>query len=201
MHRRILTLVTLFAAALAVSPADAAFTYSEGMVFIKLLKFESRGVIFDSWEGEGEITAFDKSEKCEEAQDQCYTAKKEKIAFSVRPETQGGAVANAMRKAIGQEMLVKYRIHKFTAAALSSDFEITEILTVGDTPIDFPTQQLAPKTGSKRNFSVRGRIIQFEYRGTVKGTYEGLYVDKDKNKVHPFSVTNEEMADYVQKAM
>ncbi len=188
--------------ALISSPAFAAGSYSEGMLLLKIKKFESKGLIWDSWEGEGETTSFDKSEKCEEKDDLCYTPTVKKFDFSVRPDTEGGAkVVNFMRKAIGQEVLVKYRIHKFEAAALSSDFEVLEILAVTDLPEKTPDHLIVPKSGSKRNFSVSGRILSFEYRGTVKGSYEGLYLDKTKNKVHPFSVTNEELAEYAKKAM
>jgi hypothetical protein len=35
-------------------------------------------------------------------------------------------VANFVQKNVGREMLVQYRIHRFTAIALSSELEITD---------------------------------------------------------------------------
>ena len=60
---------------------------------------------------------------------------------------------------------------------------------------------IVSKTGSKRNFSVSGKILSLEYQGTIIGTYEGLYLDEVRSKVHPFSITDEKMANYAWNTM
>ncbi|HMW60268.1 MAG TPA: hypothetical protein PKA91_11530, partial [Leptospiraceae bacterium] len=126
--------------------------------------------------------------------------KSKSIAFSVRPEN--AVVANFVQKNVGREMLVQYRIHRFTAIALSSELEITDAKAIQtQLPADVKKQVLVKKSGSKRSFSVYGKILQFEYRGRFIGTYEGIYYDKQRDKVHQFSVTNEEIAKQLQLCM
>ena len=61
-------------------------TYSEGWASAKIIQFESRGLIFESYEGIYELSTFSSDEKCDEEKDECYTVTKQKIPFSVRPE-------------------------------------------------------------------------------------------------------------------
>ncbi len=196
-----LTLAALLIAA-AATPAMAIGTYAEGQVYLTVKKFESSGIIFESWEGTGEVTVIDPSESCKQEENECYTPKKESIRFSVRPETDGGKLAAELQKNINKEVLVSYRIHRITAMALSSGFEITGLIEPQTSmPSAFPAKMAVRKTGAKRNFSVLGRIIRLEYAGTAIGTYEGLYVDGQKGKVHPFSITEPAMAEHVYKVM
>ena len=191
-------LIVLF---LTISHSLYAFgTYSEGWAVIVPTKIESSGIIFDSYEGLFDVVTFDRNEKCVEKEDLCYSPKSKSIAFSVRPEN--AVVANFVQKNVGREMLVQYRIHRFTAIALSSELEITDAKAIQtQLPADAKKQVLVKKSGSKRSFSVYGKILQFEYRGRFIGTYEGIYYDKQRDKVHQFSVTNEEIAKQLQLCM
>lgn len=192
--------LVLFASTM--SPLFALGTFSEGQIFLTVRKFESSGIFFESWEGTGEITSYAKDENCNREENQCYSPKKEMISFSVRPETNGGRLAAELQKSINKEVLISFRVHRIEALALGTDFEITSVLdSVSSMPADFPAKKAAKKTGAKRNFSVQGRILSLEYQGTAVGTYEGLYLDAQKQKVHPFSITDPAMAAHAYKLM
>ncbi|EQA43252.1 hypothetical protein LEP1GSC050_1672 [Leptospira broomii serovar Hurstbridge str. 5399] len=202
------------------TPVSAFGTFSEGWMVAKLIQFESRGIIYESYEGILELTYFEPLEDCEAAKDECFTPVKKKAAFSVRPENAN--LVNFLSKNLNQTILVQYRIHRIKAISLSTDREVVdaqfqenilpktskardpkERLTVWihaneDASVD---KFVDRKTGGKRNFSVVGRILSLEYKGTLVGTYEGLYLDESRGKVHPFSVTSEEMAGFALKAL
>lgn len=182
------------------SSVFALGTYSEGWAVVKLVQFESRGLIFDSYEGILEFTTYDKSEKCESSKDECFSPLKEKVEFSVRPEN--AETVNFLSNSLNQEILIQYKIHKIEPVALSTDFEIIsaqrQIPTI---PKEAAEKIIVDKTGSKRNFSVSGRILQLDYQGTAIGTYEGLYLDEVRGKVHPFSITNDQIAEFAWNTM
>lgn len=195
-------LVFLIAAGFAAAPAFAFGTYAEGQTTMTIKRFESSGVIIESWEGSAEIVTYSKDEKCEEKENQCFTPVRKVISFSVRPDADQGKLAAELQKAINKEILVSYRIHRIEAFALSTDFEVIGILEVQDRlGPDLPAKKVGRKTGGKRNFSVLGKILQLEYSGTVVGTYEGLYQDSQSGKVHPFSITAQDMANHALKVM
>jgi hypothetical protein len=175
-------------------------TYSEGYLTAKILQFESRGIIFKSYEGIMEVVTFDKKEKCDETKDECFTPTKTKLEFSVRPEK--ADLVNLLNKNVNQELLLQYRIHRIEAIALSSELEL---LSAGKQENAVPASQgdkkIVSKSGSKRNFAVSGKILQLDYQGTFIGTYEGLYMDEARGKVHPFSVTQADMAKYAWGSM
>lgn len=202
LYRSLKWTLGLVLLASTMTPAFALGSYAEGQMFLTIRKFESSGIFFESWEGTGEFTSFAKDENCNAEENLCFTPTKETVAFSVRPETNGGKLAAELQKNINKEVLVSFRIHRVEAAALSTPFEITGIIErVSNMPADFPAKKATKKTGSKRNFSVRGRILSLEYQGTAVGTYEGLYLDAQKGKVHPFSITDEAMAAHAYKLM
>jgi hypothetical protein len=171
-------------------------TYSEGWASAKIIQFESRGLIFESYEGLMELSTFSSDEKCDEEKDECYTITKQKIPFSVRPEN--AETVNLLMKSLNQDLVIRYRIHRIEAIALSSETEVIEALaSVNSMPTELESDKLiVSKTGAKRNFSVSGKILRLEYQGTMIGTYEGLYVDELRGRVHPFSITDEKMANY-----
>lgn len=206
---------------LLVKPTFAIGTYSEGWAVGKLIQIESRGIVYESYEGVVEVTGYDAAENCDSLRDECYAPTKKKVNFSVRPEN--AEVVNFLRNHLNQTILIQFHIHRVKAIALSSEVEVIQaqlqenvipqsgVLTdpkqkvtvwvqAHDTPqpIDKMTGK---KTGGKRNFSVSGRILSLEYKGTMVGTYEGLYLDESRGKVHPFSVTSEEMAEFAWKAL
>jgi hypothetical protein len=175
-------------------------TFAEGSVVAKLIQFESRGIIFNSYEGVLEITTFNKEEKCDESKDECFAPIKQKINFSVRPEN--AELVNFLSKSVNQEVLFGYRVHRITAIALSSEMEvISSSNQISNLPPDHGDKFAVSKSGSKRNFSVSGKVIQLDYQGTFIGTYEGLYLDEARGKVHAFSVTSEQMSRYAQNSM
>ncbi len=186
-------------AVLPFTSAAALGTYADGWVMIKLAKFESRGILIDSFEGLGDIKGFNKDENCDKDKDQCYTPVVTQIALSVRSEN--AETANFMRTNVGKDMLIHYRIHRIEPLALSTDMEVLEVkIPAATVPADFPTQKRTPKTGS-RSFSVYGRFLRLEYAGTAVGTYEGLYMDEKSGKIYPFSITSEEMANFAYQTM
>lgn len=183
---------------LAISSAGPLFalgTYSQGWAVIELTKFESSGIIFESYEGSATVTTFDPKEQCNADENECYTPKTEAISVSVRPEST--SAVNYMLKNIGGKMLIQYNIHRITPIALKTDFEILNAQAVSSPrPADLADRFSVKKTGARRNFSVRAQILRLEERGTGVKTYEGLYLDLQRNKVHPFSITDDAMASF-----
>ncbi|MEQ9362647.1 MAG: hypothetical protein RIF32_00305 [Leptospirales bacterium] len=191
-----LVICTLFSA----NPLFAIGTYAEGRVIIKLTKFESSGLIFESYEGTATVTTFDAKENCNSGENECYTPTAENISISVRPESK--AAVNFMLKNLGNEMLIHYCVHRIEPLALKTDFEVLSAQAVSSArPADLAERHTVKKSGAKRNFSVRGKILRLEERGTVVKTYEGLYKDLQRNKVHPFSITEESMAAFAFRVM
>ncbi|MCE9598961.1 MAG: hypothetical protein K8S54_13425 [Spirochaetia bacterium] len=195
-------LILAGAFAFAATPAFAFGTYAEGQTTMTIKRFESSGVIIESWEGSAEVATYNKSEKCAELENQCYTVVRNLILFSVRPDTDQGKLAAELQKNLNKEILVSYKIHRIESLSLSTDFEVTGIIEAQDRlGPDLPAKKVVRKTGGKRNFSVLGKILQLEYSGTVVGTYEGIYLDSQSGKVHPFSITSQEMANHAMKVM
>ncbi|HMV43610.1 MAG TPA: hypothetical protein PK079_15265 [Leptospiraceae bacterium] len=182
------------------SSVYALGTYAEGSVVAKIIQFESRGILFESFEGVMEVTKFDKEEKCDSAKDECFAPQKTKTNFSVRMDKP--ELINFISKNLNQDLLLGYNIHRITPISLSSDMEILTAAKQESSPAPEQGEKLAvQKSGGKRNFSVTGKVLQLDYQGTIIGTYEGLYLDETRGKVHPFSVTNEQMAKYALAAM
>lgn len=182
------------------SSVFAIGTYAEGSVVGKIVQFESRGLVFESFEGLMEVTKFEKQETCDEMKDECFSPKITKIDFSVRLEN--ADLVNFIRKNMNQELLIGYNIHQIKAISLSSDMEVLSAVKQESAPAATQGDKLAvQKSGGKRNFSVTGKILQLDYQGFLIGTYEGLYFDETKGKVHQFSVTNEQMAKYALAAL
>ena len=175
-------------------------TYAEGYAVVQLTRLEESGLMFSSYEGTLKIASYDEKEKCNEKDYLCYTPIAIEQPFSVRPENK--KLVGFLKDNEGREMLVKYRIHRVEPAALSSSFELLEAMPWADNPADdMDTKFGIKKSGNLRSFTVFGRILRFDYRGTVIGTWEGLYLDAKRRKVHPFSVTDKRMADYIYKAI
>ncbi len=203
------------------SPIFPLGTYSEGWTVGKLLQFESRGIVFESYEGIMEVTIYEPAESCDETRDECYTPTRKKVNFSVRPENVD--LVNFLSKQLNQTMLLQFNVHRIQPVALSSSIEVIQAqfqestlphtnslldpkqkITVWIQAHDTPQPMdkfVTRKTGGKRNFSLSGRILSLEYKGTLVGTYEGLYWDESRGKVHPFSITDDEMAEFAWKAM
>lgn len=185
--------------ALMATPVMAIGTYAEGwMVVKKLNKVESQGIMFDSYEGELVVTSYEKGEKCSEDDYECFTPLDKTIAFSVRPENK--EVVNFLQQHKDESFLIQYRIHRIESLGLNTDFEITNaIMPSPEAASPAPKLQVS-KTGS-RQFSFKGRFLKLAYQGTAVGTFEGLYLDEKTGKVHPFSVTNEQMAKHIYDVM
>lgn len=190
--KRILILSILAAS----SRLFALGTYSEGWAVIVPTKLESSGIMFTSFEGTFDVAHFDRNESCDEAENLCYTPKVKSMQFSIDDENK--ATVKFVLENLNKEMLIHYRIHRVEAMGLSTEFEVTEALGIQPAhSAELKRQVVVKPSGSKRNFSIFGKILQFEYKGRAVGTYEGLYYDKQRGRVHPFSVTNEEMAQHI----
>lgn len=191
--------ILALAALTIASPAFAVGTYSEGWMEITLRKFESRGIFFDSWEGKADFVSYDSGESCSEEDHECYTPTTEEIEFSVRPETRDAI--NALRGALDKPILVRYRKHRIEPLGLDTRLEILEAVSPGPRHADMPERKVVSQSGGQRNFSVYGRFLRLDRQGVAVKTYEGLYLDAKTNRVHPFSVTNEEMAEHIYRVM
>ena len=181
------------------TPLIAAGTAAEGRTIIRLLKFESSGIITKSWEGEAEHAFYDDDEKCDADNYRCFEPTREKFDVSVRQENK--RIIEFMRKNIGREMVIVYRRHRVASLALGSRLEITNVFAQATRlPSGFPERVTAKITGS-RNFSVYGRVLHLEKRGFAVQTWEGLYLDRTRRKVHPFSVSDDKMAEHLLKTI
>ncbi|MCB1175161.1 MAG: hypothetical protein KDK39_16420 [Leptospiraceae bacterium] len=188
---------------LAVWPAAslvALGTYAEGYAVVQLIRLEESGLFMNSYEGKFKIASYDKDEQCSEDDYLCYAPIAVEQRFSVRPENK--ELIGFLKDNDGREMLVQYRIHRVEPMGLSSDFEVTEAKAWAENPAEDMNPEFGiEKSGRLRSFPVYGRVIRFDYRGTVVGTWEGLYLDARRRKVHPFSITDQSMADYIIKAI
>ncbi|MFN3604155.1 MAG: hypothetical protein ACK4UJ_05565 [Leptonema sp. (in: bacteria)] len=173
-------------------------TYAEGRAIVKVIKLTSGGIIFESYEGTLEIADYDSNESCENFED-CYTPKLKQMDFSVRIENK--EVIKFLLDNLNKVILVDYKIHRIEPIALSTGFEILKAYPFKkELEGDFPTKLVVNKTGST-NYSFFGKVLQLEYRGTAIKTYEGIYYDRQKDKIRLFSITNESMANFVKKSM
>jgi len=184
---------------LLVSPLFAAGEYARGRKVISVVKFESSGIVCESWEGVAVEASYNKSEKCNAEDDECYTPISRRFRFSV--STKNAKTVNFIRKNLNREMLALYKIHRVEAFCLSSDFEVLDVYPRRENPpAGFQRKLIVDKSGT-RNYSVYGKILKLEYIGTVSGTFEGLYLDVNKRKVVPFSIKYKKMARYASSTM
>ncbi len=173
-------------------------TYAEGRAIVKVIKLTSGGIFFESFEGTLEIASFDSNEKCENFED-CYTPQVKQVDFSVRIENK--ETIKFLKDNLNKVILIDYKIHRIEPITLSTSFEILKAYPFKlNLPPDFPTKFIVKKTGS-RNFSFFGKVLQLEYRGTVVRTFEGIYYDRQKDKIRLISITNADMANYIRKSM
>ncbi len=208
---RLILLLCVVPAAAALSPLGlrllqpelkALGTYASGRKIILLEKIESRGIFYESYEGKAYEAWYDSGEKCDDSKEKrdCYTPTRRRFDFSVRPEN--AVTVNFLRKNEGRELLIEYQIHRVEAAALESSFEVLKAYAREDAPPTNMQRRLVnPDKSGSRHFNVYGRILSLEYRGTVIGTFEGLYYDMRKRKVHPFSITWPRMASMARDTM
>jgi len=183
-----------------VIPVSAAGVNTEGWAVVRVSRFENKGLMYSSFEGVLEWAGFDPNEKCDDRTGECYTPTLESRNFSVR-ETNEKTV-RFIGQNLNKELLIKYRIHRVTPIKLSTDFEIEEAYEIGKRiPQEIPKQFLVDKTGKKRNFSVRGKFLKIERTGTVIKTFEILYYDREKDRIHPASITDREMAELAIETM
>ncbi|MCB1165742.1 MAG: hypothetical protein KDK37_01175 [Leptospiraceae bacterium] len=193
-------MLTLLVAMFASQPVYALGTYAKGRAFIVVTKLESKGVFFTSYEGVFEVASYDKSEKCDEDNEQCYTPTKQSVKFSISDDNKD--VANFVLQNIGRLMIIDYKIHRITPIALSTDFEVVGAAAPLVQPkADFQRSIRVVQTGKSKNFTFYGKILRMEYRGTANKSWECLVYNREKDKVLPISITDEEMAKYVQSAM
>ena len=180
----------------------AAGTFAEGRLIVKLLSLEGRGLMYKSFEGDAIRTVHDDDDDCDAEKRKkylCYKPKAERFQLSVRPEA--ARVVNFMLKNRGKVMVVYYKIHRIEPVALETSFEVLDVYAwQKNPPSNFKKKLRVRETGS-RAFDVYGRILRLEYQGTVLGTYEGLYLDWKRGKVHPFSITDSDMARYAYDTM
>ncbi|MCE9597652.1 MAG: hypothetical protein K8S54_06755 [Spirochaetia bacterium] len=194
--KSLIVLVLLIASA----QLQALGTYAEGWAIVVPTKIEQSGILFNSYEGLYDIVHFDKNESCDEANDGCFTPKSRNVPFSI--DQANSNLVNFVQKNVNREMIISYRIHRVEPIGLSTGMEITQAFALAaQAPENFQRQLVVSKTGSKRSFSVFGKVLMLEYRGRAVGTWEGIYYDKQRDRVHPFSITNDAIAKQLLEVM
>lgn len=174
-------------------------TYADGWAIVQILKFQKEGYSFESFEGVLRVATYDEDEECDEEDFKCYTPIAEDLEFSVDYENKD--LARFINANIGTEMLVHYKKHRIAPTGLGTDFEVLEAIPREDKPPKtLPFRYEVEKSGSKRTFAFFGKILRMERRGTIS-SYEGLYYNIEKDTVHPFTIDDDEFAEYVFQAM
>ena len=167
---------------------------------MKPLKLENKGLVKRSFEGIMEWGGYDKREKCNDDQDQCYTPALMKAEFSIRPDN--ARAVKFIGENLEKEMVIKYKIHRVTPVFLSTNFEIIDCFEIKKgLPPGMPEKHVVKQTGNRRNFSVEGKFLKIERRGSVIKTYEILYYDRRNDRIHPASIVDENMAKLAIQSM
>ncbi len=193
---RLYTTLVIVSMLVSFSEVAALGTSAEGWAIVQLVKLESAGLIYKSFEGSIRVATFEKDRSCGPTESKCYPPKLETINFSI--DEGNVEVARFMNRNIGKQMVVQYRIHRVEPISLRTSFEILDAQPqVNDLPEGMPRLFAIGKSGSKRNFTMYGRFLRLEYRGLSLKTYEGIFYDKQRNQIHPFSLTDDNMAKYI----
>lgn len=200
MKLRFASILAVFSAFLAAQPVLALGTYAEGRAIVKVIKMESQGIFFDSFEGEYEIATFDKSEKCDVDDGTCYTPQKKVVKFSI--DDSNKAVYQFMIENMNRVMVIDYKIHRIEPVDLKTSMEILGARPLlAKQPENFPRRMRVGQSGTQGNKSIYGKFLKLEYRGTMVGTYEALVYNRQTDKILPVSISNESMAAYVKNSM
>jgi len=191
-----LTLILLLCAGTLKAAGESA----RGIAIIRLIKLEHKGMITKSYEGIADRAGYDGGEKCDESNYQCFNPTLDTFDLSIRDTPQNKNLINFMLSNLEKEMIIEYQVHRIAAFSLSSR---TEVLAA------FPQQEIlpdnidrvfkTPKTGDKSSFDIFGRVLRLEKRGLTVKSWEGIYLDRKRRKVHPFSLSNEAMAQHLLK--
>jgi hypothetical protein len=183
-----------------ISPLFSAGTFADGWAIVRVTRLENKGIVYRSYEGVLEWVGFDPDEKCDAATEECFLPILESRAFSLREDQ--SKLIRFIGENLNREMLVHYQIHRVTALKLSTDFEILEAYEISRRlPAGFPEKKLVEQTGDKRNFSVKGKFLKIERKGTAIKTYEIVYYNREKDRVHPASITDRDMAEFAIQTM
>ncbi|MDH5655690.1 MAG: hypothetical protein OEZ34_07270 [Spirochaetia bacterium] len=179
---------------------QAAGVYAEGWAIARPIKLENKGFMYRSFEGTLEWAGYDRFEKCSDESDACYTPVLKTQRFSIR--TTNKRVIKYVGENLDREMMIHYKIHRVESIKLGTDFEIIDCFEIRkNLPADFTKQYIVEQTGNKRNFSVHGKFLRIERRGTTIKTYEIIYYDRKNDTVHPSSIVDKNMADLAKKTM
>ena len=176
-------------------------TARDGWMIVKLEKFgvDEFGA-WKSFEGTFHLAGFDDDEECEEEDNWCYTPTLVAEDFSIREENL--QLAYFMKENVGKAMLVHYRKHRTEPWGMNTKFEVIEAYPrIDQKPEALPDMLAVEKSGTSRNFWIYGRVLKLEREGVTYKTWEGLWYDKQRDRVHPFSLSSDEMASYIQKTM
>ncbi len=195
-------LIFTFLLLVTASQLPALGSAAEGWAIVQVTKLESSGLIYKSYEGNLRIVTFKEEPlNCSPTNDtHCYDPGVTEIHFSIDEDNK--EPAHFINHNLGKQMVIRYRIHRITPVALSTDFEILEAQGQwNDLPRDMPRSFSIGKSGSKRNYALHGKVLRLEYRGLAMSTYEGLYYDSQRDTVHPFSLTDESMVKYIWNTM
>lgn len=191
-----LTVLLLFL--LQTSVLSAAGSSARGWAIVQVTKLESSGLFFKSFEGELRIASYDPDEECEK--ENCFSPIVKEIEFSIDPDNE--ATARFMNDNIGREMVIHYNIHRIAPFTLGTSFEILNAYSRRDSLLEgMERKHSVEQSGSKRNYSLYGRVLRLEERGLTVRTYEGIYYDKQNGKVAPISISEKSMARYIFNTM
>jgi hypothetical protein len=179
--------------------SEAAGTAATGKMIVRVTKFESSGYI-KSYEGILEYAGYDDDEDCNEKENFCYKPSLETMEFSVHEDNK--QIAYFINQNVGKEMLIEYKKHRVEAVGLATRFEVVGVSGRKESiPKDLPQRLFIKKTGSKRNFALYGNVLKLERTGSTYKSWEGVYYDRQRDVVHPFSLSDDGMAEQIMKMM
>ena len=193
-------LVFLILLSLPVSAVFPAGTVREGWMVVQIEKFGSDEYVWKSYEGVINYASFDDDEECDEEEHWCYTPILETHDFSVKEDNK--QLAYFLKENVGKTMLIHYKKHRTEPWGMKSRLEVTEAYPqLEQKPEGIPDYFAVEKTGSARNFWIYGLVLKLEREGVTYSTWEGMYYDKQRDRVHLFSVSQDSMAQALELAM
>ncbi len=165
---------------------------SDGFAVVRLKNLEKAGVVFTNWVGTVEVAGYNGVESCDE---ECYTPTIEVVPFELADDDE--LLVNFLRANQGNVMFVRYDLPTF-----GDEWQIVDARPwIKTPPPGLPSVLRVKPSGARRNFSLYGRVLRLQREGTFGNIWEGLYMEKDGRRVHPVSITSDEVALFLEKAM
>lgn len=168
----------------------------DGFAVVVLKKLEKSGVLSITWGGTFEFAGFSPGEDCDDNEGECYQPRVRTAEFKLKDDD-NPVLLNFLKANRGKEMFVRYDLPLF-----GEEWQLIDAVVWSQHPVrGLPPAVRVPPSGSRRDFTVYGRVLRLERTGSVQTIWEGLYLDQRNRRVHAVSITNERIVAYLALAM